>query len=210
MLVTWSRAAIKARTLVLAIWIALTAFGLFGASNLDQYLTTSLTVPGSSSATANEILNNKFNENTEGTFTVIFRYKQASADEITGYKAAVFKAAQVIPGAEVTNEKAFEKLAGMFAFILFDIEKQIVYIVRDRFGIKPLYYGNSNDVIYVSSEMRALLETKVFSNKLNTDVLPEYVSTQTVHFPNTIIEDIYVLEPGHYLKIDKNKNSKKH
>ena len=107
MLVTWSRAAIKARTLVLAIWIALTAFGLFGASNLDQYLTTSLTVPGSSSATANEILNNKFNENTEGTFTVIFRYKQASADEITGYKAAVFNAAQVIPGAEVTNEKAF-------------------------------------------------------------------------------------------------------
>ena len=107
MLVTWSQAAIKARTLVLTIWIALTAFGLFGASNLDQYLTTSLTVPGSSSATANEILNNKFNENTEGTFTVIFKYKQASADEITGYKEAVFKAAQVIPGAEVTNEKAF-------------------------------------------------------------------------------------------------------
>ena len=52
MLVTWSRAAIKARTLVLTIWIALTAFGLFAASNLDQYLTTSLTVPGSSSAAA--------------------------------------------------------------------------------------------------------------------------------------------------------------
>ena len=57
MLVTWSRAAIKARTLVLTIWIALTAFGLFAASNLDQYLTTSLTVPGSSSSAAHEILN---------------------------------------------------------------------------------------------------------------------------------------------------------
>jgi len=107
MLSTWSRAAIKARTLVLTIWIALTAFGIFGASNLDQYLTTSLTVPGSSSAVANEILNSKFNQNTEGTFTVIFKYKQASADEITGYKAAVMNAAQVIPGAEVINEKAF-------------------------------------------------------------------------------------------------------
>ena len=55
MLVTWSKAALKARALVLTMWIALTAFGLFGASNLDQYLTTSLTVPGSSSAAANEI-----------------------------------------------------------------------------------------------------------------------------------------------------------
>ena len=107
MLVTWSRAAIKARTLVLTIWIALTAFGLFAASNLEQYLTTSLTVPGSASAAAHEILNDRFNDNTEGTFTVIYKYKQASADEIAGYKTAVSKAAQVIPNAEVTNEKAF-------------------------------------------------------------------------------------------------------
>ena len=107
MLVTWAKAAIKAHTLVLTIWIASTAFGLFGASNLDQYLTTSLTVPGSSSAAANEILNEKFNENTEGTFAVMYKYKQASADQIAEFKAAVAQAARVIPGAEVTNEKAF-------------------------------------------------------------------------------------------------------
>jgi len=107
MVVRWLKAAIKARTLVLTIWIALSAFGLFGASNLDQHLTTSLTVPGSSSAAANEILNKKFNENTEGTFTVMYKYKQATADQIADFKAAVAQAARVIPGAEVTNEKAF-------------------------------------------------------------------------------------------------------
>jgi uncharacterized membrane protein YdfJ with MMPL/SSD domain len=107
MLVTWSKAAIKARALVLAIWIALTAFGLFGASHLDQYLTTSLTVPGSASAAANEILNEKFKENTEGTFTVMYKYKQASAQEIANFKASVAEAARVIPGSEITNEKAF-------------------------------------------------------------------------------------------------------
>ena len=107
MLVTWAKAALKARALVLTIWIALTAFGLFGASDLDQYLTTSLTVPGSSSAAANEILNEKFSENTEGTFTVMYKYKQASAEQIADFKAAVAQAARVIPGAEVTNEKAF-------------------------------------------------------------------------------------------------------
>ena len=107
MLVTWSKAAIKARALVLTIWIALTLFGLYGAANLDPLLTTSLSVPGSSSAAANEILNKQFKANTEGTFTVMFKYKQASAKQIATYKAAVAQAAQVIPGSEITNEKAF-------------------------------------------------------------------------------------------------------
>jgi RND superfamily putative drug exporter len=107
MLVTWSKAAIKARALVLAIWIALTVFGLYGAANLDPLLTTSLSVPGSSSAAANEILNKQFKANTEGTFTVMYKYKQASAEQIATYKAAVAQAAQVIPGSEITNEKAF-------------------------------------------------------------------------------------------------------
>ena len=57
MLVTMSKAALKARALVITIWLALTVLGLYGAANLDQLLTTSLSVPGSSSAAANEILN---------------------------------------------------------------------------------------------------------------------------------------------------------
>jgi RND superfamily putative drug exporter len=107
MLIKWSQAAVKAKSLVLAIWIALTAFGLFGASQLDQYLTTSLEVPGSSSAIANQILNEKFKENTEGTFTVIYKYKQATTAEIDEFKAAARRAAEVIPGSEISQEKAF-------------------------------------------------------------------------------------------------------
>ena len=107
MLIKWSQAAVKARALVMAIWIGLTAFGIFGASHLDQFLTTSLVVPGSSSAQANDILNQKFKENTEGTFTVMYKYKQASPAEIEGFKLALRKSAAVIPGSEITNEKAF-------------------------------------------------------------------------------------------------------
>jgi RND superfamily putative drug exporter len=107
MLIRLSQTAVKARTLVLTIWIALTAFGLFGASHLDQYLTTSLVVPGSPSAAAHKILNEKFEENTEGTFTVMYAYKQASAEQIATFKSSVARAAHVIPGSEITNEKAF-------------------------------------------------------------------------------------------------------
>ena len=107
MLIKWSQAAVKARSLVLAIWVTLTAFGIFGASQLDQFLTTSLEVPGSSSAIANQLLNENFKENTEGTFTVMYKYKQASTAEIQGFKGALRKASVVIPGSEITQEKAF-------------------------------------------------------------------------------------------------------
>lgn len=107
MLVTMSKAAIKARALVITIWLALTVLGLFGATNLDQLLTTSLSVPGSSSAAANEILNKQFKANTEGTFTVMYKYKQASTDQIANFKIAIARASRVIPGSEITNEKAF-------------------------------------------------------------------------------------------------------
>jgi RND superfamily putative drug exporter len=102
-----SKAAIKARALVITIWLALTVLGLFGATNLDQLLTTSLSVPGSSSAAANEILNKQFKANTEGTFTVMYKYKQASTDQIANFKIAIARASRVIPGSEITNEKAF-------------------------------------------------------------------------------------------------------
>ena len=107
MVTRWTKAVLKARALVLTIWIALTAFGFFGASNLDQCLSTSLSVPGSSSAAANEILNRQFKANTEGTFTVMYKYKQASTQQIATFKASVAQASRVIPGSEVTNEKAF-------------------------------------------------------------------------------------------------------
>ena len=127
MLVTWAKAAIKARTVVLTIWIALTAFGMFGASNLDQYLTTSLTVPGSSSAAANEILNKQFNANSEGTFTVMYKYKQASAQQIADFKAAVSQAARVIPDAEITNEKAFAGTLFSNIGTSFDLKEAAIY-----------------------------------------------------------------------------------
>jgi RND superfamily putative drug exporter len=127
MLIKWSQAAVKARSLVLAIWIALTAFGLFGASHLDQFLNTSLVVPGSSSATANEILNEKFKENTEGTFTVMYKYKQASTAEIEGFKAALRKASAVIPGSEITQEKAFAGTLYANIGTPFDLKDAAIY-----------------------------------------------------------------------------------
>ena len=107
MLARGAKFSVKAQGLVIAIWITLTVTGVFGAVNLDKHLTTSLEIPGTQSAQASRVLNEHFSENTEGTFTVLYRYKQASAIEIDAFKSSLAKSATVIPGAEITQEKAF-------------------------------------------------------------------------------------------------------
>ncbi len=92
---------------MIAIWVVLSCAGILGAINLDKHLTTSLEIPGSASAAASSVLQESFSENTEGTFTILYKYKQATPEQITDFKSSLVRAASVIPGAEITQEKAF-------------------------------------------------------------------------------------------------------
>ncbi len=98
--------SIKAQRLVIAIWVVLSCAGILGAINLDKHLTTSLEVPGALSAQASQVLADRFSENTEGTFTILYKYKQSTPDQIAGFKSSLAKAADVIPGSQVIHEKA--------------------------------------------------------------------------------------------------------
>lgn len=107
MLVKCAQLSIKVKRFVLIIWILLTIAGIFGAFSLDKHLTTSLEIPGSASAAASQVLNQEFAENTEGTFTVIYKYRQATPAQIAGFKNALATAVSVIPESQITQEKAF-------------------------------------------------------------------------------------------------------
>ncbi|MDP1719991.1 MAG: MMPL family transporter [Candidatus Nanopelagicaceae bacterium] len=106
MLERWTRAVIRHRLVITAGWLILIILGLIAASNLSPHLTTSLSVPGSESAKADEILSRHFQENIEGTFTVVFKFKSASKNEIEGLRAKISTAAKTIPSAAVTIDKA--------------------------------------------------------------------------------------------------------
>ena len=107
MLARCAKLSLKVQSLAIAIWIALSAAGVFGGVQLDKHLTTSLEIPGSDSAAASKVLQERFSENTEGSFTVLYRYKQATPEQILEFKASLARAADVIPGSEITQEKAF-------------------------------------------------------------------------------------------------------
>jgi RND superfamily putative drug exporter len=84
----------------------LIVFGGLATANLNQHLTTSLTVPNSDSAKAQEILLKNFGENLEGSFTIFYKFKQATEPEIAEYKLSISKAVAEIPTARVTQLRA--------------------------------------------------------------------------------------------------------
>jgi asparagine synthase (glutamine-hydrolysing) len=89
----------------------------------------------------------------------------------------------------------------MFAFAIYDVNKNSVFVARDRVGIKPLYYYFNGHTFLFSSEIRALLKSGLVKKKLNTTAVADYLRFQTVHTPDTIVENIKMLEPGHFIEL---------
>lgn len=108
----------------------------------------------------------------------------------------------ILLGFEFWGFDLFEKLNGMFAFAILDTHKELLYLVRDRFGIKPLYYSNTNKGFSFSSELESLLMSKTISRKMNYQGLHEYLHFQTTLGSQTFYDGVFKLEPGKFLTFD--------
>ena len=95
-------------------------------------------------------------------------------------------------------DKLVNKLRGMFAFIIYDIEKDIVVGARDFYGIKPLYYYKTDSEFMFSSEIKSFLAHPNFKKELNRDMLEKYLTFQYSVGEDTFFKDVYKLRPGHY------------
>lgn len=90
-------------------------------------------------------------------------------------------------------------LRGMFAFAIWDEKEQTCFLARDPLGIKPLYYWRSSSTLLFASEIRAILATGLPSKQLSLDGLYGYLTTGSVPEPSTLVENISILEAGHWL-----------
>lgn len=93
-----------------------------------------------------------------------------------------------------------ERLEGMFAFALWDIKEQKLFIVRDRFGEKPLYYTQDEKGVYFASELKAIIPF-IDKTKISKKALNLFFSLTYIPAPHTIYENVFKLEPGHFLEI---------
>ncbi len=96
---------------------------------------------------------------------------------------------------------------GMFAFALWDEEQEQLFIARDRMGVKPLYYTETSHGLVFASELRAVLSTDWVDRKISSSSLADYLRYQTVHAPQTIIEGVLMLMPGHRMLVNTKGHS---
>jgi asparagine synthase (glutamine-hydrolysing) len=106
----------------------------------------------------------------------------------------------IIHGYEEYGEAIFEKLNGMFALGLWDANSQSLYLVRDRFGKKPLYYWERPDGIVYASELKSFICHPDFKKRIDLDNLIRYLFFEYVPSPHSIYEGVKKLLPGHFLR----------
>ena len=96
----------------------------------------------------------------------------------------------------------FSKLNGMFAFSIHDKRDGKLIIARDRFGEKPLYYHYNNNCFTWASELKSLIAIDPKLKKISSRSLNLYFTLTYIPAPYTIYEEVFKLEPGHYLQVN--------
>lgn len=98
-------------------------------------------------------------------------------------------------------EKTLNKSVGMFAFALWDRQKKVLHLARDRIGEKPLYYGLYKDTLLFASELKAIRAYDGFHAEVDRDVLAMFLRLNVVPAPHSIYKGIFKLPPGTFLEV---------
>lgn len=101
---------------------------------------------------------------------------------------------------------AVQRFNGMFSFALWDRQEKILHLVRDRLGIKPLYYGWMDHTFLFGSELKAIKHHPSFKGLINRDALALYLRHNYIPSPHTIYQGIYKLPPGTIISISQDKH----
>ncbi len=89
----------------------------------------------------------------------------------------------------------------MFAFAVYDRVANVLTLVRDRFGVKPLYYAPAGDFLVFASEIKGLLASGLLRPRISPAALVEYFAFQNTFGPQTLFKDVFLLQPGEYLQL---------
>jgi asparagine synthase (glutamine-hydrolysing) len=103
------------------------------------------------------------------------------------------------------GQSSILKFNGMFAFAIWDRQEEKLYLARDRYGIKPLYYAKVNQQLIFASEIKAILQHPDISAELSQQGLEEYLTFQNFLGSETLFKNIHMLLPGYILSIQNEK-----
>lgn len=109
----------------------------------------------------------------------------------------------IVEGLSVFGVDFFKRLNGMFAIGAYNTANKQLFLSRDRFGIKPLYYYFKNNTLLFASEIKAILAFPGFKNELNTYALNEYFTFQNQFTFTTLFKNIYMLPAANTICISE-------
>jgi asparagine synthase (glutamine-hydrolysing) len=102
-------------------------------------------------------------------------------------------------------EQTIKKCVGMFAIALWDVKGRNIYLIRDRMGEKPLYYGWQKGTFIFASELKAMRRHPDFQGDIDRNSLSLYFRHRYIPGPYSVYKDVYKLEPGMILRISVSK-----
>lgn len=135
----------------------------------------------------------------------VYNYAEIKADLVTaGFQFRGGSDTEVIVKAYEAwgIDECLHRLRGMYAFALWDRRQRTIYLVRDRLGVKPLYFAHTDQHLLFGSELKALIAHPEQPRQLNHQALWLYLQLGYVPSPLSIYDGIHKLEPAHYLRID--------
>ena len=142
---------------------------------------------------------------TDGKYTIVFNgeiynYLELKEELKKKYKFKTKTDTEVIlKGYEEWGADVLKKLRGMFAIAIWDEQKKELFLARDQWGIKPLYYYRNNDTFMFASEIKALLEHPDFKKEFNGEILSAYLCFNSVPTEESFFKGVFKLKPGYYL-----------
>jgi len=116
----------------------------------------------------------------------------------------------ICEGLEEYGTTFFERLNGMFAIAAWNNETEELFLSRDRFGIKPLYYWFNGETLCFSSEIKAIIKHSDYKVDVDLDALNEYFTFQNVFSFNTLFKGVTMLPPANTVKITKESTFVEH
>ncbi|MFM2482353.1 asparagine synthase (glutamine-hydrolyzing) [Celerinatantimonas sp. YJH-8] len=140
----------------------------------------------------------------------IYNYQEIKHQLILlGYKFRTQSDTEVVLKSYIHwGDECVNKFRGMFAFCIYDKCKELLFLARDRFGIKPLIYTFLEGQFVFSSELRPFFKSNFISNKLSLEALNDYFQYGSVKQPNTILNGVYQLMPGHCMVVGLDRKYK--
>jgi len=104
---------------------------------------------------------------------------------------------------EEVGMAAVDRLRGMFTFAIWDARLRRTFIVRDRLGIKPLYYTETGGRLLFASELKSLLALPAVARRLNPNALAHVLAFLTSPSQDSVVEGVHKLEPGHWILAER-------